>query len=99
MNDLTMATYNPESRTLFKFNCFIVLVFLCVPHASWAQDKQGKRSLETSKVRPKENKPAQTGSQRVQEKTQNRTKQALEKNDSSRQQEKTNKAVLSAIRK
>jgi hypothetical protein len=89
-----------QTRRLLLTSVSLTAVFaITFPPSTWAQDRQGKRSLETSRSRPKENKPAQTGSQRVQEKTQNRTKQSLEKSDSARQQEKTNKSVLSAIRK
>jgi hypothetical protein len=76
-----------------------VMTALTVAPAAYAQDKQGKRSLETSKSRPKENKPAQSGSQRVQEQTRDRTQRSLDNTSSARQQEKTNKAASSALRK
>ena len=62
-----------------------------------ALDKQGKTSLETNKSRPKENSPSKTGAQRVQDKTQSRTNEALSK--SAAQQGKTQKSVKKTMGK
>lgn len=64
-----------------------------------AQDKQGKNSLEQSRSRPKENKPPQTGSQRTQDRTRERTEKALARNSAARQQEKTKERSNKALNK
>lgn len=69
------------------------------PWPAAAQDKQGKHSLEQNRSRPKENKPAQTGSQRTQDQTRQRTEKALSRNGSARQQESTRGRVNKALKK
>jgi hypothetical protein len=88
---------------MFKKSLSILLAsLLCLGVVSTAyaqKDRQGKTSLETNKSRPKENKPAQTGSQRVQNQTKERTQKALDSTGSARQQEKTKKSVNRIVNK
>lgn len=60
---------------------FIVVLttFLSLHSPAYAVDKQGKRSLETYRSRPKENPPAKSGSQRVRENTKDRVNRILRK--------------------
>ncbi len=68
-------------------------------HPAYAFEKQGRSSFESPKHSPKENKPPQSGSQRVQDQTKSRTQKALGSTGSARQQEKTSKSANSALRK
>jgi hypothetical protein len=70
-----------------------------VPHLFSSTDKQGKRSIETPTSRGKENPPAKTGSQRVQDQTKSRTAAAVGKTGSARQQEKTRAEASKAQKK
>lgn len=67
---------------MFSKFIFIFIFGLCLSFSAInavAQDKQGKRSLETSTSRPKENKPSQTGSQRVQDQTRSKVNKTMRK--------------------
>jgi hypothetical protein len=67
--------------------------------SAYAFEKQGRSSFESPKHSPKENKPPQSGSQRVQDQTKSRTQKALGSTGSARQQEKTKNSVGNILRK
>lgn len=62
-----------------------------------AVDKQGK-TMNVPSVRPKENSPARTGAQKVQDQTRTRSKQAVEGNNAARQREETKAQVKKTLR-
>jgi hypothetical protein len=87
---------------LKKFMIAISTVFLavlCAHSTVHAQDKQGKRSLETNKARQKENRPSQSGAQRVQDQTKTKTDKAVRSNGADRTREKTRQSVAGVLRK
>lgn len=79
--------------------CLVVVSFLFTSGQAVALDKQGRSSVESQKARPKENKPSQSGSQRVQDSTKSRAGKAIGSTGSARQQEKTRSAVGQTLRK
>ena len=79
--------------------CFVVVGFLWMHGQAIAIDRQGRSSIETNKSRPKENKPSQSGVQRVQDRTTRRASKAIEPTGSARQQVKTQSDVDKALRK
>ncbi len=54
-------------------------ILATLQNVALAQDKQGKRSLETHTSRPKENKPSQSGTQRVQDQTRSKVNKTMKK--------------------
>jgi hypothetical protein len=77
----------------------VVLAGLCVHSSVHAQDKQGKRTLETNKSRQKENRPSQSGAQRVQDQTKTKVEKAVRSSGSDRVREKTKQSVARVLRK
>lgn len=77
----------------------VVLAVLCAHTSVLAQDKQGKRSVETNKSRQKENRPSQSGSQRVQDQTKTKVDKAVSNSGSDRVREKTKQSVAGIFRK
>lgn len=83
-----------------RFILISLLLLMSLGQVSvFARDTGGKRSMNTPTMRPKENKPSQTGSKRVQDSTTTRTDRALSKNGSERRVEKTKNLVNRIFRK